>query len=220
MNIRNAWSMAHHGCYRADYDDEEQEGPLFENARLIGYFRIARLKFLAASVAFGAAFIIKGVMCCTGRQAAATTEVADIFICLALGILGYLCWRAHFVVEKALVRTMPDAHSKVRHAICVCHLFTFIVSLLGGMYVCQWLATHQIVAGVLGGLTAFILIFKLLMIEKSFRILQWFSGEAGRIVYPLSQRRNATPRITIILSTVYFFALLTYAFIAFRIFGM
>lgn len=204
----------------AEQEVEKTEDPLYENARLIGYFRMARLKFLVTPILFSLVFIAKSIKAATYFQAITATEITDILICLALGISGYLCWRSLIKVESALVRTTPDATGKVLHTICVCHLFTFLIATLGGLRVYHWLADYQLMGSILGGLTAFFLIFKLLMIEKAVQIVRWFSSPSGLSIYPL-EKRTATPQsIRRILFLIYLYTAAVYALIAFRLFGM
>lgn len=204
----------------AEQEVEKTKDSLYENARLIGYFRMARLKFLVTPIIFSLIFIAKSIKAAACFQTATAAEITNIFISLALGISGYLCWRFLIKAESALVRTMPDATGKVLHTICVCHLFTFLIATLGGLRVYHWLADYQLMGGILGGLTAFFLIFKLLMIEKPVQIMRWFSSPSGLSIYPL-EKRTATPQnIRRTLFLIYLYTAAVYALIAFRLFGM
>lgn len=116
------------------------QNPDFENARLIGYFRIARLKFLSFSGLFGLGVVWLGLMYLIHiDEGLRTIDLLKIALLLMMGCLAHLCWRAMLVVEKALIQRQGDTAPKVKHAVCFCHLSSFIVSLLVAVSVYGWL---------------------------------------------------------------------------------
>lgn len=203
-------------------DSETGLNPDFENARLIGYFRIARLKFLTFSCLFGIGVIVLGLMYLF--QSSATFGVFSllkILMLLMMGCLAHLCWRAMLVVEKALIQHQGNAPSKVRHAICFCHLSTFLVSFLVSVGVYDWLSSKSLTLWALFiAPTVFVGLFKLLMIEHTPRILKWFDSTPGLTVYPLPKRQSLTPQSRRIVTTIYIFFAFTYLLVGIVLYSL
>lgn len=86
-------------CGTSTDEGEWAQNPDFENARLIGYFRIARLKFLSFSGLFGLGVIWFGLMYLLHMdEGIRTFDLLKIALLLMMGCLAHLCWRAMLVV--------------------------------------------------------------------------------------------------------------------------
>lgn len=209
-------------CETSKDEGEWAQNPDFENARLIGYFRIARLKFLSFSGLFGLGVIWFGLMYLLHMdEGIRTFDLLKIALLLMMGCLAHLCWRAMLVVEKALILRQGDAAPRVKHAICFCHLSSFMVSLLAAVAVYGWLSGKELTLwAMFVAPTVFVAVFKVLMIEHTKRILQWFDSESGQIIYPLNERKGLSQKSHRIISTIYWFFVFTYVLVGIVLYNL